>query len=137
MNTCLHCSAPISQTPGKRKKVFCSDACRSQHWAKREVVADSWQEKYYNIKELYDPLLNRVADLESENAQLKAKIDYLEPLATSHQQRMNGVTEAIKAAPKQELTTTPPPEAYDNPKNDLLSDWEIRLQQFSKNKNKK
>lgn len=120
MDTCLHCNKAISQTPGKRKRIFCSDACRSAHWAKKEVVPDSWQEKYYNLKALYDPLLVRVAEQEKQlkdglllyNNQtatimkLEAEISRLQPLAASWEQRMNGVSEAIKAAPKQTLTTT-------------------------------
>lgn len=120
MDTCLHCNEPISQTPGKRKRIFCSDACRSAHWAKKEVVPDSWQEKYYNLKALYDPLLIRVAEQEKQlkdglalyNNQtatifkLEAEISRLQPLAESHQQRMNGIAEAVKMAPKQTLTTT-------------------------------
>ena len=31
-NVCPICGAPISQTPHKRKKVFCSGKCRIAHW---------------------------------------------------------------------------------------------------------
>lgn len=108
MDACLHCGEPISQTQGKRQRVFCSDTCRASHWAKKEVVQDSWQEKYYTIKRLYDPLLIRVAELEAENKGLRQRIAYLEPSAASHATRMQGTAEAIKEAPKQVLTTSGP-----------------------------
>ena len=29
---CLQCGRTVSQTPGRRKKKFCSNTCRSQYW---------------------------------------------------------------------------------------------------------
>lgn len=29
---CLQCGRAVSQTPGRRKKKFCSNTCRSQYW---------------------------------------------------------------------------------------------------------
>ena len=31
-NVCPVCGTPITQTPHKRKKVFCSGKCRTTHW---------------------------------------------------------------------------------------------------------
>ena len=33
-NTCLHCGADIAHTPGKQKRIFCSDKCRIIWWRK-------------------------------------------------------------------------------------------------------
>ena len=29
---CLNCGVPVSQTPGRKEKKFCSDACRNRWW---------------------------------------------------------------------------------------------------------
>ena len=31
-STCVECGKPIEQTPGRKKKKFCSDKCRNQRW---------------------------------------------------------------------------------------------------------
>ena len=31
---CPNCGSPLTQTPGKKRKKFCSDKCRSEWWAK-------------------------------------------------------------------------------------------------------
>ena len=32
VQVCRNCGAAICQTPGKRKKLFCSDSCRNRWW---------------------------------------------------------------------------------------------------------
>lgn len=34
-NTCKNCGMPLKQTPGAKKKVFCSDKCRYAWWNQR------------------------------------------------------------------------------------------------------
>ena len=29
---CLNCGVPVSQTPGRKEKKFCSDVCRNKWW---------------------------------------------------------------------------------------------------------
>jgi len=33
---CKNCGKPLQQTPGKRTKVFCKIACRSNYWQKQQ-----------------------------------------------------------------------------------------------------
>lgn len=36
MDNCLNCSAPLSHTPGRRPKKFCSSSCRVKHCLKKK-----------------------------------------------------------------------------------------------------
>ena len=31
-STCKHCGRPLQQTPGKRRREFCGNACRAAYW---------------------------------------------------------------------------------------------------------
>lgn len=43
---CRQCGIPVKQTPGKKKKTFCSPKCRQNHWQKTQ------QEMRRQFKEL-------------------------------------------------------------------------------------
>lgn len=37
-STCKHCGVELVNTPGKRKKEFCGNTCRSNYWQKQKRV---------------------------------------------------------------------------------------------------
>lgn len=40
LGLCMHCGSPLVQTPGKKAKKFCSDACRMKWWAEHSEQLD-------------------------------------------------------------------------------------------------
>lgn len=38
MDNCITCNAEIVQTPGKRKKLYCSALCRQKAWNKKQII---------------------------------------------------------------------------------------------------
>lgn len=46
-NVCKHCGSELSMTPGKRRRLFCSDDCRMAWWKKNRR---QMQRKTYHTK---------------------------------------------------------------------------------------
>ena len=39
-SSCMQCGTPIEQIPKRKKKIFCSDACRQKWWGSHQFLID-------------------------------------------------------------------------------------------------
>jgi hypothetical protein len=68
---CLACGRPLTQKSGHRKRLYCTDACRQRGHRKHQAPQPVSTVTNVTIEE-QESLLHRIAQLERENATLRA-----------------------------------------------------------------
>jgi hypothetical protein len=113
---CLNCGKPVEQVTGKRAKLYCDALCKANYFKKKPVLKtmvgidlkeeiDRLVEKYSNLNIAYEfpKLLDPKSDMVSIS---REEYERLKAAASSWNNRMSAISEAIKNSPPSIVTST-------------------------------